>query len=321
METGNNTATGNVKGYRMIDFSNDIDGITAQRAFEGTSFSSKTRGKSYIASYIEEMEAAYKLLKDNCNPDHYALLESEFNRFHKKMKSLNNEYLSKRSRCMSTMITGGSNFPTRSNSKKYDYADSAMSSMYEYKKKALAAISKKLHPELRPIMSGDLDAVKRLELKITEAESLQAYMKNVNKIIRSKPKYELTTDKLEKLTKLGMSEVLANKVFEKDCMGSIGFPRYTLTNNNAKISNDKKRLKILKITKEQKDFEVHNEATGITLKDCPSENRIKIFFPGEPEKEVRTELKSHGFRWAPSEDCWKAYRNNNSINYARGFKG
>jgi len=304
-----------------LNFNNDIDLNAAQRAFEGTSFVPEKRGADYIVRYIKQLTSDYESLKGHCPPDMIKTLEIEFNRYHAKMKSLNIAYLQSHSRCMSTMITGGSNFPVASQNKKANSAASAMNKMSEYREKALKAINKKIHPELRPIMNGDNDAVKRLQTKIDKLEKLQVFMKAANKIVRSKPKNEITDDKIEALIKLKISEITAKKLFGLDYAGRAGFPSYSLTNNNVSISTMKKRLEKLKVTKEQKDFEIKNDETGISVEDCPSENRIKVFFPGKPDNDIRSGLKTHGFRWAPSQDGqpWQAYRNNNSIQHAKSF--
>jgi hypothetical protein len=42
-------------------------------------------------------------------------------------------------------------------------------------------------------------------------------------------------------------------------------------------------------------------------------NRIQIFFDGKPDEEVRKELKSRGFRWAPSVKAWQRQLNSNGL--------
>ena len=33
--------------------------------------------------------------------------------------------------------------------------------------------------------------------------------------------------------------------------------------------------------------------------------RLQLFFDGKPEADVRSVLKSNGFKWAPSQEVWQ----------------
>jgi hypothetical protein len=39
--------------------------------------------------------------------------------------------------------------------------------------------------------------------------------------------------------------------------------------------------------------------------------RLQIKFPDKPDTAVRKVLKSHGFRWAPSQGAWQRFLNGN----------
>ena len=150
------------------------------------------------------------------------------------------------------------------------------------------------------IYLGDDDAVERLEEKIAELSHKQEQMKATNKIVRSKKSDE---EKIAELIALGFSHKGAENVVTN---GTV-FPAYMLTNNNARINAAKKQLAKAKslATKEDREY----EAGGLNIEDCYSENRVRIYFPGKPDNEMRAKLKRNGFRWAPSMGCWQAYIN------------
>jgi len=151
------------------------------------------------------------------------------------------------------------------------------------------------------IYLGDDDAIERLESKIAELTTVQERMKLDNKVMRSKTMSE--SEKLEALTKNGHTPAFAQKMITQN----MSWPAYSLTNNNAKINAAKKQLARAKslATKENREYEVGD----ITIEECYSENRVRVYFPGKPDDDMRTKLKQKGFRWTPSMGCWQAYIN------------
>lgn len=142
------------------------------------------------------------------------------------------------------------------------------------------------------IYLGDDDAIERLKKKIAELTALQEQMKGANKIIRAKRLSDI--EKIDALVHLGISRPKANKMVG----AQIIFPSYALTNNNAKISAARKQLAKAEALASKDDREYTIE--DITIEECYSENRVRIYFPGKPDDEMRTQLKRNGFRWAPS---------------------
>ena len=159
------------------------------------------------------------------------------------------------------------------------------------------------------IYIGDDDAVERLKKKIAELSAIQEQMKGANKIVRAKSMSDV--DKIDALVHLGISRPKANKM-----VGSqIIFPGYMLTNNNAKINAAKKQLAKAETLASKEDREYTFD--DITIEECYSENRVRVYFPGKPDEEMRTKLKRCGFRWAPSMGCWQAYINRWTLDLIR----
>lgn len=159
------------------------------------------------------------------------------------------------------------------------------------------------------IYLGDDDAIERLEAKIAELTAHQERMKLDNKVVRSKSMSD--AEKLEALIKNGHAPAFAQKMID-NCMS---WPAYSLTNNNAKINAAKKQLARAKALADKEDKEY--EAGDLTIEECYSENRVRIHFPGKPDEEMRTKLKRHGFRWAPSMGCWQAYLNRWALDFIK----
>lgn len=158
------------------------------------------------------------------------------------------------------------------------------------------------------IYLGDDDAIERLETKIAEQTEKQERMKATNKIIRSK---KSTEEKIAALVEIGFTHSGAENVVAR---GSI-FPAYMLTNNNAKINAAKKQLEKAKALAGKEDREY--SAGDLTIEECYSENRVRVYFPGKPDDEMRTQLKLNGFRWSPSTGCWQAYINRWALGFVK----
>lgn len=297
-----------------MDFANDIPRDLAQAAHYGTSFVPERRAEQERNDYAETLQGDFEsLAKLADTEERRAQLAEEFALYRAGYAKRTRALLHSKARCMSTMITGRSNFPVERQRKRSAIADRRSQELIDFRERALAAIRKALCPELRPIMAGDSDATDRLRQKIAEAEKLQEAMKAANAAIRKHAKAGPEAQ-VAALVALGHPEARARELLRPDFCGRIGFPDYELTNNNANIRRMKERL--AGIERAQATPETVREGKAARLEDCPAENRVRLFFPGKPAVEVRERLKRNGFRWAPSLGCWQAYRNPRSLQVA-----
>jgi hypothetical protein len=81
------------------------------------------------------------------------------------------------------------------------------------------------------------------------------------------------------------------------------FEPYSLQNNNAVIRNTKER--IAELTHRDEAVLAGWEFKGGKVEINKNDNRLQIFFDGKPDEDTRIELKSNGFRWAPSIGAWQ----------------
>ena len=158
----------------------------------------------------------------------------------------------------------------------------------------------------RAISSDDPEAITKLKEKIERAEKRQELMKSVNKIARKK------VSDTEKITELqstfNWAEETCQTILKPRLSGSVGFPQYELTNNNANIRRMKERLVDLESREGQETKETEHD--GFRVVENVEENRTQLIFPGKPSAEIRTILKSHGFRWSPYNTAWQRHLNN-----------
>ena len=137
-----------------------------------------------------------------------------------------------------------------------------------------------------------------------------------NKIVKSK---KLTIEqKIEQLKAAGHSPL----ILQPDFCGRVGYADYELTNNNANIRRMKQRLeqleKALTNAVEIGDIDEEYPELDLIVRHARTINRLQLIFSKKPSLEIRNLLKSHGFRWAPSEAAWQRHLNGFSCRYTIG---
>ena len=120
----------------------------------------------------------------------------------------------------------------------------------------------------------------------------------------------------EKLIKLeGDREKIKEYNKEQRKKGESGADSYHLSNLGQNIRSVKQRIEYLKKQENIQDIEeIYGE---ITLKVDKEDNRVRLIFPGKPSEEIRTKLKSNGFRWSPYNVAWQRQLNNWSLKLAK----
>lgn len=164
----------------------------------------------------------------------------------------------------------------------------------------------------------DENAIEKLESKLQSAILLQDRMKSANIIIRSKhynEEQKIALLKEQFNLPVNTIHALMNPQYS---FQSPGFPQWQLSNNNQEINRLKKRIKEVLKYQEQCKFaiEIGNielEFDEFKIIDNVIENRIQILFNDKPETAIRQKLKINGFRWAPSQGVWQAYRSSMSL--------
>lgn len=237
-------------------------------------------------------------------------------------------HLAAQARCVSWFIAGPSNFPVQRAERANAAERKRMEELIEWKKRAQQAVKRNLGllPDSGIISSDDPEAIEKLRKRLEDRERLQERMKSANKIIRDR---KITDpEKLTQLTTLGFSESTAQELLHPSRdYEAPGFDSCLLSNNNQEIHRLRGRLVQLERMKAEVEKQAENGGApetcfdGGRIVDNATANRVQIFFDGKPEATLRTELKSCGFRWAPSIGAWQAYRNRRSLDYARKICG
>ena len=202
-------------------------------------------------------------------------------------------WLGRKSRCISVMITGPANFPVRRNQRALDSEDNTWKSFRAWRIH-FAKVANRLH---FPSPEDDIEAAIK---KVDRLMISQEKMKGANKILRNK---NITAgEKVEALIEIGFEEERAQQLLVPDCMGTIGFASYSLTNNNAKIKAAKGKIELLKRRIEVKaTFEPLSFPGGVI--DIEND-RVIIRHEEKPECDVIDKIKHRGFHWSRNYGNW-----------------
>lgn len=254
---------------------------------------------STTAEYRAAVDKAYDLADRIAEkkPDEAERAYRLAERYSKKMAEYYNKESSIGMMCPSVMISGAGNFPVRKKERQVA-AWQRNHEFYEYVQGILGKIENILYGK-EIIKSDDERAIEKLEEKLEDLKGTQERMKAANKAIRMKD----TDAGDDVLREMGYSEESIKKLREPDFCGRIGYPDYALTNNNANIHRTEERLNRLKAVKEKGSSE--QEYKTFKVVENTEAMRYQIIFDGKPDAEVRTLLKSNGFKWAPSQRAWQ----------------
>lgn len=254
---------------------------------------------STTAGYRSEVDKAYDIADKVAEkkPEEAERVYRLAERYSKKMAEYYNKENSIGMMCPSVMISGAGNFPVKKKERQLA-AWERNHEFYQYVQGILAKIENILYGR-EIIKSDDERAIEKLEEKLEDMKKLQEDMKAANKALRLKDK-EAGNDQLREI---GYSEESIEELRKPDYLGRAGYPNFQLSNNNANIHRVEERLKRLKAVKERGSSE--QEYKTFKVVENTEAMRYQIIFDGKPDAEIRTLLKSNGFKWAPSQGAWQ----------------
>ncbi len=161
------------------------------------------------------------------------------------------------------------------------------------------------------ISASDPQALEKLTAKLNKCKELQETMKAVNAYWRKAG----TCVGAPGITEEQAKKIDAKLAAPRYSWETQPFLSYDLTNNNSEIKRLEKR--IAEITRNQEVGFSGWEFEGGYAEANTDMNRLQLFFDEKPSEPQRASLKSHGFKWAPSQDAWQRQLNDNAI-YAAG---
>lgn len=277
---------------------NLINELLAQRAKENCSFDDYKQG-SATEEFDSMIETARQYLQTRLNEceteqqkDGYKEI---FAKYEKSLAYAINEDNRIGAMLPSMMITGAGNYPM----KKHERQMKAYKSNQDNFKKAEYYLDRlKYNFSNNAIQSDDPEVLTALKNKLEKLESIQQKMKDTNAYYRKNGSLQGCECVSAEFIKKFEQENKANNVFYQQ-----PFMPFELTNNNAKIKSTKERIERLSSIKNRetksKDF------GDYTFVENTEIMRYQFIFNSKPSEEIRSLLKSNGFKWAPSQNAWQ----------------
>jgi len=142
------------------------------------------------------------------------------------------------------------------------------------------------------ISADDPDAIVKLEKEVIEYTAQIALYKDMNLALRKLPTKAARIEAM-----IGMGIVRSSA--EHWC-GLV--PQYRFTNLNANVRRIKARIVSLRNNATRPDVEIIG--TGYVYRETAAINRALFVFEGKPAADVRDVLKTHAFKWAPTQGAW-----------------
>lgn len=294
--------------YTYERFTADLPPLkTIELSYRGISFSEEKRAKSEVKEWGDELVSIYNdKLKKAEKKDRVAEFHETFDLLYPRFLKRKLTIISRRSGLLSTMITGGSNFPVRSQKKKQDSYHNALTDYIDYANYFSDKLNKAIFKS-EAIKSGESDTLEKLREKLAELQKNHEIMKNANVAHRE---YMKEKD-ISIFEKYGFKTELINAIIESKTKP---IASYSLTNSLARIKDVEQRIKI-----EEKRAERYvggNKSSkygDLEVIENVDENRLQLVFEGKPDENTRAVLKSHGFRWSPKNKAWQRQLTTNAL--------
>lgn len=297
----------------------DIPLEVAVRAYSGISFTPERRAERVREEYVAHIQSVAEDLSPLVtNAEQRAIFEEELERYRQRYIDLLTRYLAAKSRVVSPMIAGPSNFPVAKHEKALRSEQKRLDELVSWSERAKRAIRRKL-----------LDARSEEEV---EAEKRQRLLKEVRLNI-------------ETIKRIDAGEYVGGRDLFKSSIE--GFIRRAADRGDIKAARDALRvvaeaqadMKRPIFTKRHSIWRYVDEAEarlqkrkelaeatpkrtiieykGATVIDNLEADRVQILFDDIPGQEVRSALKRQGWKWSPRASAWQRKRTMNSVQSAR----
>lgn len=274
----------------------------ASTAYRGTIFNYERAGKHTLEATESDLNSDVNYLRS------LGISQHTIDRYVERFKRHFSAWIASESRCISSFITGPSNFPVRRANKARDAAHKRYDEFQAYRERVLTALERAARKaEKRELgITPLIEARRNLNARIQQ----QTMMKQTNATIR-KHLRKSHDEQVAALLEIGHTPKAAFELLTPDRLHGIGFPSYMLTNNQAQIRRLKDRVEELL----KKEYKAEKQEEGSLQTEFKFDggyieldyqaDRLRIHHDSKPDQEIITKLKQSGFKWSPSNQAWQ----------------
>lgn len=316
-------------------FRGNIDEGAAKRAKDMTSWDDYKDGRattsynSDVSIFEKEVQKLFDRYRDNdtLSDADWERARNIADQYAKNLAEFTNRYNSINESYPSWFISGAGGY----NNARHDKKMARLDSLFSQNDRTLDPTDNVYLDRIKGILSnrsiaaGDDNAIGKLQRKydtlkaeMENGKAMNAYFRK-NKTLVGFP---------------GISEEAAKAFDAKNASGdyfsSQPFMPYRLQNGNAELRRIQGRIDELKKAQSEAEAAKANpeaakaataakypKVEGVEVQENAEEMRVQLRFPGKPDDDTRTLLKSYGFRWSPTQGAWQRQLNGNGTHAAR----
>ena len=283
----------------------------AIRAHHGTSFDPEKRGQQLIQSFETSLAQDLEQIKDASEQTRAAYVMG-----YKKHLSA---YLGARSRIVSPMISGCSNFPVRRMQKYGQWEDNAYQRLQTYREKALKGIKKRIEqdkPQAQKIdeawqkiernILGSISTIIAIDEGRERGYNRALFVSSITGLIKRMAANGQTEHVRKAIELIQRINTTTKKpvITEKNSI-------FTLLDTAKQVQEEKEQVR------ENKEFEFD----GGTILLNYDIDRVQIYHDQKPPYETIQQLKKSAFKWSPSQGCWQRQLTTNALYSVHNLTG
>lgn len=274
----------------------------AYRAYTGTSFSPEKRAADIIASSESELNADLGDMPEFEHPQYIANYKKHLT-----------AWLGAKGRCISTMITGGSNFPIRRAEKANQSEHNRLNDFMNWREAALKAIAKRKQ-DSKPQAVKDNEEFARIQSQILS--SCQTIIGIDNGSVRGSSRALFVsnlTNRINTIAKNGNVDLLIKCLdLIKEVNANVSKPVISASNGIWKLAEKAeatREAQFDRLNKPNREWETEKCVVRFNYEL----DRLQLVFDGKPDYTIITQLKKGAFKWSPTNTAWQRQLTNNAI--------